>query len=113
MWVYAAARDKWESRDNEGLPGNFGAGRMVYLPSQKRLLLFGGGDTGREVWYDPAAKKWEPAPKDAPVPARSYHGMCTDARGERVFVLGGTTGGFTGKMVPGDLWIGSLSPGKK
>jgi hypothetical protein len=103
LWVYDIGKDKWTSHKEGGV--NFASGRMVHVAWQNRLLIFGGGDTNFEYWYDIKAGKWAAANKMAPAPARSYHAMCLDPTGHRVYVFGGTTKGFTGPNVAPDLWV--------
>jgi hypothetical protein len=111
LWVYDIAADKWTSREDKGNK-NFAAGRMVHISDENRLLIFGGGDTHIEYSYDTKAEKWSAPEKQAPAPGRSYHSMALDPVGRRVFVFGGTTKGFLGPHVPGDLWVLNL-PAKK
>src|SRR5262249_12046694 len=107
MWTYDIAADKWTSRKESG-PRAFAAGRMAFIANQNRLFLFGGGDTHREVWYDPKADRWSNAAEDSPPPGRSYHSMCLDTAGGRIFVLGGTTKGFGGPNVAPEMWVKKL-----
>ncbi len=110
LWTYDIARDKWD-RSRENRP-NFAAGRMVLVPDPDRLLIFGGGDTNTEVWYDLKTQRWSAADKPAPAPPRSYHAMCLDPKSRRVYVIGGTTKGFTGKNVDPELWVLKLPPAR-
>jgi N-acetylneuraminic acid mutarotase len=110
LWTYDVASDKWTSEKGGGR--NYAAGRMVLLADEGRLLIFGGGDTHAEYAYDIKAKRWTGATKLAPPPARSYHAMCLDPDGRRVYVFGGTTGGFAGPNVAADLWVLELPPRK-
>lgn len=110
LWIYDIAKDRWDSA-KENRP-NFAAGRMVFVPEPDRLLIFGGGDTHTEVWYDLKTGTWSAADKPAPAPARSYHAMCLDPKSRRVYVLGGTTKGFAGKNVDPELWVLQLPPAK-
>jgi N-acetylneuraminic acid mutarotase len=106
MWTYDIAGDAWTQAKDDG--PNLGSGGMVCVPGLNRLFLFGGADTNRDIWYDLKSEKWYVADKAAPPPARSYCALCLDTEGKRVYLLGGTTGGFTGPNVPADLWVRKL-----
>jgi hypothetical protein len=111
LWTYDIAKDKWSSAKEE--TRNYAAGRMAVVSDPARLLIFGGGDTNTEAWYDFKTGKWTEAEKAAPAPARSYHGMCLDTESRRVFVFGGTTKGFAGPHVAPELWALKLPAAPK
>jgi hypothetical protein len=108
LWTYDIAEDAWTKSKDE--VANHAAGRMVHVPDLDRLFIFGGADTHDELWYDLKTEKWSTTDKAAPPPGRSYGAMCLDPDGRRIYMFGGTTGGFLGKHVPDDLWVFKLPP---
>ena len=103
-WRYDLGNAKWSK--HEPTPGgNHAAGRMVSIPDAGTMLLLGGGDSNRAVTLDTVTGSWKQAEAPSPMPPRSYHAMAYDPLGKRLFVHGGTRGGFFGRCVAGDLWI--------
>jgi N-acetylneuraminic acid mutarotase len=109
-WAYSAASSTWHDlRPAGSLPaGRFGHS-MVYDPTDRTVLLFGGviatttqPQLANDLWaYSPAANTWTRLnPAGAQPPARGYPSMALDpATGTAILF-----GGWTGTSAFADTW---------
>lgn len=109
LWAYRIADDTWvELTPEEGPPPRFRHG-AVWDTVARRMLVFGGyggafpGGYLNDLWsWEPTTNTWTPLEADCPCPSpRARHSAVWDARGERMFALGGFAGGID---YLSDLW---------
>ncbi len=104
LWVYDIAQDSWTSRDDT-TGSKILAGRMEYVPAQKFLVTICGNDGRAERRYDLETHEWKNTTVRPSLPVRGFHGTALDPVGERLFVYGGTFGGFFGTCLEASLWM--------
>jgi N-acetylneuraminic acid mutarotase len=108
-WAYDPVAHTWtELKPPKAVPPRRVGGAMVYDPSKRRLILFGGfGDTGatlNDTWaYDPVANIWtELKPlRGARPPARDAPSLAYDSTGGQLILFGGLDAAGT---VLDDAW---------
>jgi hypothetical protein len=102
-WAYDPGANTWTDLKPSGSVPDARAGcRMVYDPSARRLILFGGGSGGEyerepltttfdDTWsYDAAANTWTKLmPAGQSPPAREAHAMAYDPSIQKVVLFGG------------------------
>lgn len=107
LWVYDVTSGIWQGRDDT-VGSKVLAGRMVYVPSRGFLDVLCGNDYRLERRYDLKEQAWSTAKYRSSLPPRGFHGMALDPEENRLFICGGTFGGFFGTCVAGDMWMRSL-----
>ena len=109
IWSYSPSNDTWSPRPASVEPSKRADGRMVYVESQDRFILFGGNDYSgpnganhhlADTWgYNWSSNTWTPlTPKEGPG-ARDYPIFAYDPAVGLVFLATGF-----GNMILNDLW---------
>jgi len=109
VWSYSPGNDTWSPRPASVAPSKRADGRMVYVESQDRFLLFGGNDYSgpnaanhhlADTWaYSWSSIMWTPlTPKEGPG-ARDYAVFAYDPAVGLVFLATGF-----GDTILNDLW---------
>jgi hypothetical protein len=107
LWAYTLRNDTWSARPAALEPSPRADGRMVYIDSQDRFLLFGGNDHSgpshhlADTWtYSWNSNLWKPlALKDGPG-ARDYPMFAFNPATKQALL----TGGFGNGTILNDLW---------
>src|SRR5262249_34331873 len=76
---------------------------MVYDPTRKRTILFGGSTGGDETW-EYSGGKWTQIVLVTNPPARQFHAMAFDPSRNRAVVYGGGAPGSGFTLVPAEVW---------
>lgn len=115
VWAYFPGNDSWWPRPSVSQPSARADGRMVYVASQSRFLLFGGNDYSgpnltfhhlADTWsYAWATNAWSLVPAPVAPPARDYPIFALDP-GAGVALL---TSGFGNRTILNDLWAFNLT----
>ena len=110
VWAYFPGDDTWTPRPSAAAPSPRADGRMVYVPGQDRLVLFGGNDYSgpnftfhhlADSWsYAWDADTWARVPTPIEPPARDYPIFAYDPGALAVLL----TGGFGNNTVLSDTW---------
>ena len=113
VWSYSLANDTWSPRPSFLEPSPRSDGRMVYVPSQDRFILYGGNDYNgpnftfhhlADTWaYGWATNTWTRVPTSVAPPARDYPIL---ADGPNSLLL---TSGYGNRTILGDLWAFDLA----
>jgi hypothetical protein len=114
IWSYSPSNDTWSPRPAAVQPSKRADGRMVYVHSQDRFILFGGNDYSgpnaanhhlADTWaYNWNSNTWTPlTPKEGPS-ARDYPIFAYDPAVGLVFLATGF-----GEMILNDLWEFNLA----
>ena len=109
IWSYSPSNDTWSPRPAVTQPSKRADGRMVYVESQDRFIMFGGNDYSgpnganhhlADTWaYRWSSNTWTPlAPKEGPS-ARDYAIFAYDLTVGLVFLATGF-----GNTILNDLW---------
>ena len=104
-WAYDPSANTWTELGPSGPPPAREAPAMAYDPATRRVIMFGGGDSGlNDTWaYDPAANTWAQLSPAGPVPVgRSGHVMVYDPPSGRILMFGGAGG--EAEVFFNDLW---------
>lgn len=115
MWAYTPGNDTWFPRASPVQPSPRADGRMVYVNSQDRFVLFGGNDYSgpnltfhhlADTWsYLWAANAWENLTAATGPEARDYPILAYDPAGGQVLL----TSGFGNGTSLSDLWTFNLT----
>jgi hypothetical protein len=114
-WVYSTGANRWRQLDLEVQPPTRALSPMVFDPTTKKIVLFGGERLDQlyaDTWvYDCAARTWaQRTPKRSPSP-RVGHALLSLPAGRKVVLLGGK--GYTSstgylamlyKPLPFEVW---------
>jgi N-acetylneuraminic acid mutarotase len=107
-WAYDPAVNAWTDLKPAGESPSARTGHsMVYDPSTRRVIMFGGRDgiSGflDDTWaYDPASNAWTKlSPTGAVPPVRWFHSMVYDSTTGRVIMFGGEA---DGRHLLNDTW---------
>jgi len=102
LWSFDVNSATWTPHEKTDRPVSVYYGRLVALPGDGRLLLYGGGATGSEAtWlYDPAMEVWTEVQSDGPGD-RSRFALA--GGGEGAYLFGGQQGS-TNFEYENDLW---------
>ncbi len=110
VWAYHPTADAWAPRPSAVEPSPRADGRMVYVPSQGRFLLFGGNDYSgpnltfhhlADTWaYNWSANLWTVLPEAIRPGARDYPILALDPSAGEVLL----TSGFGNGTSLNDLW---------
>jgi hypothetical protein len=109
IWAYDPVANTWTELTPSGpLPPRRFFHAMVYDPSTRRMIMFGGmGDTGvlNDIWaYDPAANTWIDLDPSGTLPEARYgSGMAYDSSSQRVVMFGGSVA--DGSRYFNDTWV--------
>jgi hypothetical protein len=94
-WCYDPVANNWTELDPSGkMPSSRDGHSLVYGPSGKWLLLFGGseqdGTEMSDLWdYDPAANQWtQLAPSGSAPPARAWHSVALASSTGQMVIFG-------------------------
>ncbi len=117
VWAYNPTGDAWAPRPSVVEPSPRADGRMVYVPSQRRFLLFGGNDYSgpnltfhhlADTWaYNWSANAWTVLPEEIGPGARDYAILALDPSASEVLL----TSGFGNGTSLNDLWGLNLTNG--
>ena len=115
IWVYTPRNETWFSRPAAVQPSPRSDGRMVYVSTQDRFILFGGNDLSgpngsnhhlADTWtYRWSSNLWTPLSLKEGPGARDYPIFSFDPILELVFL----TGGFGNNTILSDLWAFSTT----
>jgi N-acetylneuraminic acid mutarotase len=110
-WCYDPVANNWTELDPSGkTPSGRDGHSLVYDPSGKRLLLFGGseqdGTEMSDLWaYDPAANQWtQLAPSGSAPPARAWHSVALASSTGQMVIFGGAYGEEGSETYLNDIW---------
>jgi Galactose oxidase, central domain len=113
-WAYTVANDSWTPRLSPLQPSPRADGRMAYVPSQDRFVLFGGNDyTGpnftfhhlSDTWsYVWNSNVWTALSNSIGPPARDYPILAVDPAANAILL----TSGYGNRTNLNDLWSFSL-----
>ncbi len=115
IWSYSVATNTWVQRFPAVKPSPRADGRMVYVPSQDRFILFGGNDYNganftfhhlADTWaYNWTANTWRHVPTSVSPSARDYPLLWADPRSSVVLL----TSGYGNRTILNDLWAFDLT----
>lgn len=115
VWSYSLGNDTWSPRPSTLQPSPRSDGRMVYVPSQDRFILYGGNDYNgpnftfhhlADTWaYSWARNLWTLLPTAGAPPARDYPILAYEPSAG-VLLL---TSGYGNRTILNDLWAFDLS----
>jgi hypothetical protein len=115
LWAYALANDTWWPRPSAGQPSARADGRIVYVESQDRFVLFGGNDYNgpnftfhhlADTWsYRWESNSWSFIPTELAPGARDYPVFVDDSR-DGVLLL---TAGYGDRVILNDVWAFNLT----
>ena len=115
VWSYALANDTWTPRPSSVQPSPRSDGRMEYVASQDRFVLFGGNDYNgpnftfhhlADTWsYTWRNNTWLAIPTGVAPEARDYPVFAYDSR-DGVLLL---TAGYGDRVILNDLWAFNLT----
>jgi N-acetylneuraminic acid mutarotase len=97
-WAYDPADNSWNAIQTTGVvPAARALSQMVYDPSIKRLVLFGGGTssaTFNDLWlFDYSGRSWAPGATTGDTPSiRAGHGLVYDSSAGTIVLFGGSNG---------------------
>jgi len=110
IWYYSLRNDNWSPRPSATTPSPRADGRMVYVDSQDRFLVFGGNDFSgpnytfhhlSDTWsYDWKANDWTPLASAVGPSARDYPVFSVDPNAGLALL----TSGFGERIILDDLW---------
>lgn len=110
VWAYSPTNDTWWPRGSAAAPSPRADGRMVYVTSQDRFLLFGGNDYNgpnfsfhhlNDTWsYRWTENAWTLLPTTTAPAARDYPIFSVDASAGVVLL----TAGYGNSTILNDLW---------
>ena len=113
-WMYSLANDTWTPRPGTIQPSPRADGRMVYVPTQDRFILFGGNDYSgpnftfhhlADTWsYDWNSDTWTAIMTAVAPPARDYPVLVVDVNADSLLL----TSGYADRTILNDLWGFSL-----
>jgi N-acetylneuraminic acid mutarotase len=108
-WAYDPVANTWTNLSPSGaIPSARQGASMVYDPSTRSLIMFGGETTGggslNDTWaYDPTANTWTNLSPSGKLPyVRDCHSMVYDPQARRVILFGGMEGATNFAM--NDTW---------
>lgn len=117
VWSYSPGSDLWAPRSSGVEPSRRADGRMVYVASQGRFLLFGGNDFSgpdlsfhhlSDTWsYNWSSNAWTPLSETVHPEARDYPILALDPSAGQVLL----TSGFGNGTSLADLWGFNLANG--
>ncbi len=110
VWAYFPTNDTWSPRAAPTTPSSRADGRMVYVSSQDRFILFGGNDYSgpnftfhhlADTWsYRWISNEWSLIPVASAPEARDYPVFAVDLSANMVLL----TAGFGNRTVLNDIW---------
>ncbi|MEM3567438.1 MAG: fibronectin type III domain-containing protein [Thermoplasmata archaeon] len=93
-WCYEYRTNTWTNLNPSNSPSGRWSAKMIYIPTIKKIVLFGGDTTGstatNDTWvYDSAANTWTKITISTPISPRVNYGAATD--GELFYCAYGAT----------------------
>lgn len=93
-WAYSYNSNSWTVQVSSAAPAGRNGWRIAYDAQSDRIILFGGilgGIRQNDTWaFDYANNTWTEMTPIASPPARNWHRMVYDARGDRIVLFGGS-----------------------
>ena len=110
IWTYTVSNDTWTPRPSAIQPSPRSDGRLVYVASQDRLVLFGGNDYNgpnftfhhlADTWsYDWNTNAWTLLSTPSAPPARDYPVFAVDPDAGLALL----TAGYGNRTILNDIW---------
>ncbi len=110
IWSYSLTTQTWSPHPSSVQPSPRADGRMAYVPSQGRFILFGGNDYNgpnftfhhlSDTWsYDWNSNVWTVLPTGIAPPARDYPVLGEDLMAHLILV----SSGYGNRTILNDLW---------